>query len=203
MIILKKYFSKIFNFLLLPFWVILGTFLALAFGIFLILLIPFDYFRYKKSLYYKTEHKKYTLYSGSGLHFKIYNEILKHNLPIKFIYNPNDESLGYGWFVYNETLIILNDFGFEYDSENNVWNYCCEIVDDDETESNVLMSLDEYIETEINEINELVGETICNNAIILIDANDIENLESAKSENRFLIYDDNREEVLKNYCNGN
>ena len=65
------------------------------------------------------------------------------------------------------------------------------------------MSLEEYIEIEVQEANELAGDTICDKAIVLIDANCIENAEFAKSENKFLIYDDNREEVLKNFCNNN
>jgi hypothetical protein len=92
---------------------------------------------------------------------------------------------------------------FEYNTETKKWNYCCEVVEDDDTEKRIIMSLDEYMETEVQEANELAGDTICDKAIVLIDANCIENVELAKNENNFLIYDDNREEVLKNFCNNN
>ena len=79
-------------------------------------------------------------------------------MPIRYIYNPNDDSLERGWFVYNNTLIIPNVFSFEYNAETENWNYCCEIIEDDDTE---------------------------------------------KRENSFLIYDENREEMLKSFCNMN
>ena len=49
-------------------------------------------------------------------------------------------------------------FSFEYNAETENWNYCCEIIEDYDTE---------------------------------------------KRENSFLIYDENREEMLKSFCNMN
>lgn len=196
---MKKILSKTGDF----FGTLFGILLALLLAVCVIFLLSLDYIKYKRSLYYKTEHKKYRLYSATGINFKIYNEIIKNDLPIKYIYNPNDDSLERGWFVYNNTLIIPNVFSFEYNTETENWNYCCEIIEDDDTEKRVIMSLDEYIETEVQEANELAGDTICDEAIVLIDANSIENVELAKRESNFLIYDDNREEVLKSFCNMN
>ena len=62
------------------------------------------------------------------------------------------------------------------------------------------MPLDEYIELEIQGANEQAGRIICDDAIVLIDADYIENVDAAKNEKRFLIYDNNREEVLKQFC---
>ncbi len=194
---MKKILSKIGDF----FGTLFAILVALIFGICVIFLLPLDYIKYKRSFYYKTERKKYKLYAASGVNFEIYNEIIKNNLPIKYIYNPNDDSLERGWFVYDNTLIIPNVFSFEYNTETKKWNYCCEGVEDDDTEKRIIISLDEYMKTEIQEANELAGDTICDKAIVLIDANCIENVELARSENNFLIYDDNREEVLKTYCN--
>ena len=195
---MKKILSKIGNL----FGTLFGILLALILAVCVIFLLPIDYIKYKRSLYYKTERKKYRLYAGTGINFEIYNEIIKNDLPIKYIYNPNDDSLERGWFVYDNTLIIPNVFSFEYNTETKKWNYCCEVVEDDDTEKRIIMSLDEYIETEVEEANELAGDNICDKAIVLIDANCIENVEFAKSENKFLIYDD-REEVLKSFCNSN
>jgi len=82
-----------------------------------------------------------------------------------------------GWFVYNNTLIIPNVFSFEYNPETKKWNYCCEVVEEDDTEKRIIMSLDEYMEMEVQEANELAGDIICDKAIVLIDANCIENAE--------------------------
>ena len=192
----KKIRSKIGVF----FGTLFGIFLALILAVCAVFLIPVDYIKYKRSLYYKTEHKKYRLYAATGIHFQIYNEILKNNLPIQYIANPTDDTLEQGWFVYNHTLMIPNVVSFEYNTESEKWNYCCEIIEDDATETRVIMSLDEYMETEVQEANRLAGDTICDKAIVLIDANAIENVELAKRESNFLIYDDNREEVLRSFC---
>lgn len=196
---MKKLLNKIIDF----FGTLFGILLALIIGICLILLLPVDYFKYRRSPYYKTEHKKYRLFAGTGINFELYNEIIKNELPIKYIYNPNDESLECGWFVYDNTLIIPNVFCFEYNTESDKWNYCGEVVEDDGTEKRIVMSLDEYMETEMQEVNELAGDMICDKAVVLIDVNCVENVELAKKENNFLVYDDNREEVLKSFCNKN
>ena len=175
--------------------------LALIFGICVVFLLPFDYIKYKRSFYYKKERKKYKLYAATGIIFEIYNEIIKNDLPIKYIPNPNDDSLEDGWFVYNNTLIIPNCLAFEYNTVTEKWNYCCEVVEEDDTEKRIIMSLEEYIEIEVQEANELAGYNICDKAIVLIDANCIDNVEFAKKESRFLVYNDNREEVLNDFCN--
>lgn len=194
---LKKILSKIGSF----FGMLFAILLALIFGICVVFLLPFDYIKYKRSFYYKKERKKYKLYAATGIIFEIYNEIIKNDLPIKYIPNPNDDSLEEGWFVYNNTLIIPNCFAFEYNTVAEKWNYCCEIPENDDADKSVIMSLDEYLETEIQEANELAGDTICDKAIVLIDANCIDNVEFAKKESRFLVYNDNREEVLNDFCN--
>ena len=194
---MKKILSKIGSF----FGMLFAILLALIFGICVVFLLPFDYIKYKRSFYYKKERKKYKLYAATGIFFEIYNEIIKNDLPIKYIPNPNDDSLEDGWFVYNNTLIIPNCLAFEYNTVTEKWNYCCEFPENDDADKSVIMSLDEYLETEIQEANELAGDTICDKAIVLIDANCIDNVEFAKKESRFLVYNDNREEVLNDFCN--
>ena len=93
-------------------------------------------------------------------------------------------------------LIIPDEFSFEFDCESGTWKFCYE--QDDETR--VLLSLDEYIENEIETANELAGQVICKGAILLVDGDCIDEPEKAKSEKRFLIYQDNREDVLKQFC---
>jgi len=191
---MKKILRKIGDF----FGTLCGIVLLLIVGICLVLSLPFDYIKYKRSHYYKTIHKKYTLFAAMGSYFELYNEIIKNDLPIKYFSNPNETSLEYGWFVYDNTLIISNVFSFKYNFENCQWNYC---VEDEEAEGErFIMPLDEYIETEIQEANQLAGEVICDKAVVLIDASCIENIDLAKKEKRFLVYDDNREDVLISFC---
>lgn len=192
---MKKILSKIGKFFL----TLLCVFLLLILGICFVFMLPFDYIKYKRSYFYKTEHKKYKLFAGSGIYFDLYNEIAKNNLPINYIFNPTNDSLECGWFVFDNILIIPEAFPLEYDTESEKWVYSCDEEDDDGTEKRVIMSLDEYLQTEIAEANELAGYTICDNAIVLFDADSTENRELAKKEKHFLVYEYNREEVLKKF----
>lgn len=180
-----EFFLTAFLIVLLP--------LCVMFAIFK---LPFDYLKYKRSPYYKKERKKYSLFAATGSNFEIYNEILKNDLPIRFIENPRDPSVECGRFVFGDMVIIPDEYSFEFDCESGTWQYCCET---DEEKSD-LLSLDEYIQDEINTANELAGQEICNDAIVLIDGDCVDDLEKAKAEKRFLVYENNRAEVLKRFC---
>ena len=176
--VIKSAIKKFFSF-------ILATLIAIIFGVCLIFILPFDYIKYKISLYYKITKKKYTFFEASNQNFKIYNEINKHNLPIRFLHHPKEKSIVYGWFVFEKTLIIVNAFNFEYDSESEKWIFSGEY---DEEENRVLLSIDEYIETEIEEVNQALNDKVCDKAVILICDDDLENAGNAYREERFLIY---------------
>jgi len=185
---LRDFFLPILIFLIL----ILSGFCFLC-------ILPFDYIKYKRSPYYKNERKKYEWFSAQGIHFKIYNEIAKNSLPLRFIPHPTEESVECGWFVLGSTLLLPGNFSFDYiaiDPESQVWAFCCDANDDKQE----ILSLDEMIEIELENYNRLVGEPLCADAVVLIDIDDIENYELAKKEKRFLIYDENRLEVLKQFC---
>ena len=194
---MKRFLSKVTDAI---FGYVFAMLLALFLALCAIVVLPLDYIRYKRSVYYKTERKKYRLYAATGINFDIYNAVLKNNLPIQYISNPNNDNLDAGWFVYGQTLVIPNVFSFVYDPESNKWNYCVEVDEENGTEKRVIMPLDEYWEMEIQEANELAGQNICQDAVVLIDASCIENAELAKQESRFLIYDEKIEEALKNLC---
>ena len=185
--VIKSATKKFFSF-------ILEILIAIIFGVCLIFILPFDYIKYKRSLYYKITKKKYTFFAASNQNFKIYNEINKHNLPIRFLHHPKEKSIVYGWFVFEKTLIIVNAFNFEYDSESEKWIFSGEY---DEEENRVLLSIDEYIETEIEEVNQALGDKVCDKAVILICGDDLENAENAYKEERFLIYKGDMIEKLK------
>lgn len=57
-------------------------------GVCIAIKLPFDYIRYKTSLYFKIEKQKYSFFAGSSENFKIYNEIAQNNIPIQYIQNP-------------------------------------------------------------------------------------------------------------------
>ncbi len=190
---MKKILKAPLNLLL----AVLAAVVALVFGVGMCFYLPIDYIRYKRSPYYKKVRKKYDSFAGTGRYFKVYNEILANDLPIQYIANPKDDSLERGRLVFKDTLIIPNFFNFEYDPETGVWQDCYE----DEDGKRTVMELQEFIEMEIQDANEQVGQTICKEAIVLISAKDLKDVEQAKNEKKFLIYEKNLPEVLKNYCN--
>ena len=131
---IKNAIKKFFSF-------ILAILIAIIFGVCLVFLLPFDYIKYKRSLYYKNTKKKYTFFDASNENFKIYNEINKNNLPINFIHHPKEKSIFYGQFVFEKTLIIVDAFDWTYDSKAEKW--LISIEHDEEERS--LLSIDEYI----------------------------------------------------------
>ncbi len=176
--------------------------LAVIIGLLILICLPFailpDYIRYKKSAYYKKERKKYTGMAASSLQFKIYHEIQKNNLPITYIENPSkDAGPLSGWFVYEDTLLIVSEYCFDYDLQTGIWSYC---VEDEEEEVCQILSLEEYIEAELENVNK-IGTHFCKRAMVLFRQSVVEDVDAAKEEPRFLLYDGNAAEVLKTFLN--
>ncbi len=189
---MKKVINAIGNF----FGTILGIVILFFVGVGFLIYLPFDYFKYKNSLYYKTKGKKYSLFAGLSIYFKIYNIILKNNLPIKY-YNPKDETLSSGFFIYEKTLLVP-ELVLEYDEERQDWIV---VINDDSHEPNI-QSLNDFLEEEVRTVNEILGQEICEKAVVLVesDSGQIENMENAQEDSRFLIYED-LEETLKEFLN--
>jgi len=87
---------------------------------------------------------------------------------------------------------------FEYDIKRDKWIFSIE--NNDAEPKREIMSLDEYIEIELQEKNELLGSASYKDAIVLTSVDLLLDVEQAKKESRFLIYDRNREEVLCRFC---
>ena len=172
-----------------------GLVVALFVGIGFLLYLPFDYVKYKVSPYYKTFRKKYKLYSGMSSHFDIYNVVLEHQLPIEYIENPTCDRLSYGWFVCDKTLLIPSAVSWEYRQETEEWFY--------EEEHGEPISLDRYIAEEIQEVNEVLGRTVCEEGVVLFTASYDQPKRNrlAKEDDRILLYYDDLAQVLTQFCN--
>lgn len=189
--------KKVLGNILLAILVPIGTIL---YGLCCIIILPFDYIKYKRSLYYKNERKKYQMFAAQGIYLKIYNEVAKNDLPLRFIPHPTVDSVECGWFVLGSTLVLPGDFSFDYiaiDPESQVWACCCDSEEDDKQ---ILLSLDELIDNELQEYNHLVGQPVCTDAVVFIEKDNIEDYDMAKMEKRFLIYEGDRLEVLRQFC---
>lgn len=188
---MKKLLDKIGGFLLWPVAIFFTVILVFC----LVFRLPYDYIKYKTSPYYKKEHRKYEMFVAGSIDFKIYNEIIRNELPVQYIENPEDGLLENGRFVFDNILIIPNAFQFRYDDESGEWNYCAEEDGDIIT----VMPLDDYIEIEIEEINKIIGENLCESAVVLTKLKDVDKADTARLDSRFLVYDGNLAEVLKDF----
>ena len=158
--------------------------------------IPVDYIKYKSSPYYKKCRKKYKLYVSSGANYKFCNIILRNDLPIRILENPVDDSLACCYFVLGKTLILINYLEFHFDCETETWRICA--VDGEEA-----LTLDDYFAMEIDGVNDLFGKKICDDAVLLINKNNLDDSEAANADKRFLVYDKTPESVLKEFCSAN
>ncbi len=208
---MKRIMEAIKNAASTVFLYIIGTICLILFFIFAVFYIPVDYIRYKRSPYYKIERIKYSFFDGTGDGFKLYNEIAENELPIEYFQDPKKEAVSLGKFVYNGILLISDCcYNFTYNPEEEKWGWWDEGEDGDEEskddgeERQLIMGLDEFIKEEINSANTAMGKEICSRAVVVTCEKNIENnLEEARKEPRFLLYDDSRVEALKRFCQEN
>ena len=156
-----------------------------------IIALPIDYIKYKTSLAYKKERRKYSLFATSSSNFKTYNMALKEHIPLEFVENPTYHSLANGWLVLGRTLVVSDVFDFEYDESAGHWVYKCE----NEHEELITETLDEYIKTSIDEANSGAGREICDSVAVLVDGTD-EDYSGLGAEPSFIVYEGDIAEAL-------
>ncbi len=153
---------------------------VILFLLWLLIVTPIDYFKYKRTRYYKDTKEKYSWLCTSSYYITLYELIKKENLPIDY-YRCNDMFAGYGFFVYKD-IIILNDYELCYDEERNI--FTAEIEDE-------YVDIRDDVENTINECNKLLKKDVCKKAIVLIDKELFNEHPDVKYENiEFLPADD-------------
>ena len=169
--------------------------LALPFIVLLLLIMliltPFDYFKYKMSRYYKDTKEKYSWFCSETYHIRLYNQIKKENLPIDYYRCEDAPITGYGFFVYKDTLIIY-DYVLYYDTETLKW-----LVESEDGEN--YAEIQDTAEAEIERCNEYLKDNVCKKAAILINMEVFEEQPAPEYENiRFITVKNNRDiEPLK------
>lgn len=139
--------------------------IIVLFPIFLLLLLgllittPIDYIRYKCSRYFKDTKERYSWLSYSSYYVKLYDTVKKHGLPIDYYRCDSVKINGYGFFIYNDTL-ILNDYEPSFDIEKEAWT--------DEIEDEYV-PIEEEAKRRIKECNEALNREACIKAVLLID----------------------------------
>ncbi len=181
----KEAIVTILTILLLP--VVVLSLLAL------LIKTPFDYIKYKRTRYFKDTGEKYSWLCTSSFHIKLYDAIKRESLPIEYYRGSLESVTGYGYFLYKNILILIeNDLHF--DVEKNI--FTIEIEDE-------YVDMKHYIQDAIKECNDHLKDEICKKAIVLIDG-DIYN-EHLKIKDEWFelvpIYNDNVMEALKSIVN--
>ena len=126
-------------------------------------------------------------------HVTFYNDIKDAKLPIKYYRDKNTRITGYGYFIYND-VVILCDYdsdAFFFDKDKDEWFIY---------EEHDYLILENEINEEIKRVNEFLGEDICKKAILFIESDLLED-ESEKHYEKieFLsIIDGNKISSLRN-----
>ncbi|MBQ7132346.1 MAG: hypothetical protein IJO29_07205 [Oscillospiraceae bacterium] len=179
---MKKVLSAIGN----VFLNIIAVFFLIIIFVGMILSTPIDFIRYRMSAYYKNTKEKYSWHVTSfSPYYRIYNIIHKHNLPVEYVRNAENPVDRYGYFIYNNSL-ILPDCCWEYTDEKGWWFF-----EDDEDGNEIEIHAQSYVDECIEEYNNFSGMNTCNFAYILTNNSDIpENAVTQFKNHRIITYKD-------------
>ncbi len=157
-----------------PIFAVLLFPVVLLFMLYLLIITPFDYFKYKKTHYYKDTKEKYSWLCMSSYYIRFYDLIKNENLPIDYYRFDDALITGYGFFIYKD-MLILNDYDVLcYDEEKNIW--LVEIDDE-------YVDMKEDVENVIDRCNKFLKNNICKRAVVLIDKDLFEEHPNVKYEN--------------------
>ena len=164
---MKKILSKIGDILLY----ILMFPLFIIGSIALMLYVPVDFIRYRRSAFYRDTHHKYERFIGNAMWFRLYEIMRKDNLPLSFHLHSTDEDTT-GYFCYKDTLLAM-DWPLEYAPNQQEWFV---LYDNEDHEPCTPMS--EALELELNAFHKNTGKAECHRAVVLA------NLEYIADEDR-------------------
>ena len=154
----KKFFEGINNAIVVVALLLLSPFILILLAILTII----DYIKYKKTRYYIDIKERYSWLCDDSAHINFYNDIKKSDLPIEYYRDKNIKTAGYGYFIYND-ILVLCDYDpciIYFDYEQDEW-YIYEEHGD--------IQLKDAVEEEIKKVNEFFGENRCNKAIVFVN----------------------------------
>lgn len=158
----KKMEDNVFALFLLPAFIIIGIGLMLH--------LPFDYIKYKKSKYYKDTHKKYEWFAGMTDEVRFYDLIKDNNLDIEHITVKTKELKNVSYFVYKEILIAIDVMPY-FSEKKEKWLV---VADENEESEDNDYTLEDYLNIYLDEFNQQVENKICEKVVALLDECDYE-----------------------------
>lgn len=136
--------------------------MTIVVGIGLLLYLPMDFVRYRCSAFYRDTRRKYEPFTGNCQWFRLYNAMRAENLPLEFHLHTTDE-VTYGYFRH-KNILLVQDYPAEYEPNSKEWFVC---YDKDDREA--CTPLAEALESEVAGFNEIVGQPLCDRAVLLVD----------------------------------
>lgn len=133
------------------------------------LFVPFDIIRYHRMPYYKDFKNKYRFFITTKDVVKIYNRIVKEQLPTEYVKNN-----GFEYFI-KDGQVLLCDWGYDgFEQENGEWIFML----DGECQTKV--SMKEILENEISLLKPEHRSLPAKLLIFYHDLTDAERFEQAK-----------------------
>lgn len=190
---MKEFLNKFGEAVVIVFIVMLLIIASPFIIVWLVIKTTRDYFKYKESRYYKDTSEKYSWLCADTAHISFYNDLKDAGVPIKYYRDDNIRITGYGYFIYNDFLILC-----DYDSDTIFFD-----KDKDEWlvyEEHDYLLLENEVNEEIKRVNEFLGEEICKKAILFVENDLLENAHEKHYEKiEFLsITDGNKISALRN-----
>ncbi len=170
---MKTFFNKFGEAMVTVFIVVLLVIASPVIFIWLVIKTIRDYFKYKDTQYYRDTCEKYSWLCADSYHVAFYNAIKDANLPVNYYRDNAIKITGYGYFIYND-ILILCDYDsdtFYFDKDKDDW-----LVYDEHD----YLLLETEIDEEIKKVNEFLGGNICKKAFLFIES---ELLEEAPEKN--------------------
>ena len=156
---MKEFFKKIVG------W---ALFILLVPLIVLVLLLwlcswPLDWFRYRRSRYYKDTGEKFRFMSNRFV--RLYDTVKGYHLPLTFLRDTSDETNAYGFWVIKNAAIVVAD-GVEYETETNKWTA-------EEEDENGITVNQEIAGILLEDCQKLPGGEHCDFIYLLVDDTDV------------------------------
>jgi len=212
-----RFFEYFVSFLVLSVIFILFLPFLLLYFLYELLMTPFHYIKYKRSLYQQDFPHQYSWLATPHIDNKIYTAVKENNLPIEYIKWREEYDLN-GYFVYQDILLVFEE-PFFFDKKRGLWliwpgKGCdeeSEDIDDEEYENtDDCLSVDEAKTYILEKFCEDVPGRECNRVVLFYSRKNVENnyeaggLEKMRELNDFIIYEKGElASAIKNFVENN
>jgi hypothetical protein len=215
----RDYIEKIGAYLIIGVCCAIALPILLLYFLFKLLITPYDYIKYKNSLYQKDYPKRYTWLSTPHIDNEAYTAIKENGLPVEYIKWRDDYDMS-GYFIYKNSLLVFNEPLF-FDKKKGI--YLCWIHDDEEEEQPEIeeenadedntddcLTVEETIKHILEEFHNNVSGYMCNRVVFFYKQENVEGnyeeggLEKMLALDDFVVYENGElAKAIREYIESN